>query len=421
MALAPFVEILRDAIGLNVTSIGIATVTRAVRERQQACDLDDLQAYLGRLKGSADELQALIEAAVVPETWFFRDPRAFEALAQWAKNDWLVNHPEGALRLLSLPCSTGEEPYSIAIALLDAGVPAHRFRVDAVDVSHRAVTHARRGVYGRHSFRGGTAAIMSRRFQGTDDGCRVSDTVKGQVDFQQGNLFGPSLLSHGNVYDVVFCRNVLIYFDRRTQDRAVQVLARLVKPNGWLFVGSSETAAIRVRGDFVPSRMPMAFAFRRYNGEPRRPGPRHAPSRRRSTARPTASPAIAPGIAVRRPASPQEGERTDATVDAPCALDEARALADTGSYAEAMRRCEDHIRRQGPSADALHLLGLVRDAAGDGLEALVHYRGALYLDPNHEDTLIHFALLLDRLDRKTEADALRVRVRRLPKDGRRAP
>ena len=135
MVLADFENLLKETMGLDVASIGSSAIERAVEKRLLACELQETHAYWERVRASEAELQELIEAVVVPETWFFRDREAFAALALTVYEDWLGAHPEDHLRLLSLPSSTGEEPYSMAIALLDAGFPANRFRVDAVDIS----------------------------------------------------------------------------------------------------------------------------------------------------------------------------------------------------------------------------------------------------------------------------------------------
>src|SRR6266403_1076010 len=101
-------------MGLDAESIGVACVERAVRERLAARGLEDVQVYWEQLVTLEQELQELIEAIVIPETWFFRDPEAFAALARAVREEWLSKHAEGTLRLLSLPCSTGEEPFSMA-------------------------------------------------------------------------------------------------------------------------------------------------------------------------------------------------------------------------------------------------------------------------------------------------------------------
>src|SRR6266852_1112454 len=154
MALADFENLLKASIGLDVGSVGRSSIERAVADRQSACALPDRHMYWERVSTCGAELQALIEAVVVPETWFFRDREAFATLASIGQEQWLRAPADGVLRLLSLPSSTGEEPYSMAMALLDAGVPAHRFQVDAVDISARVLAYAGRRMYGKNSFRG---------------------------------------------------------------------------------------------------------------------------------------------------------------------------------------------------------------------------------------------------------------------------
>src|SRR5207249_345639 len=225
-------------------------------KRLLACELQETHAYWERVRASEAELQELIEAVVVPETWFFRDREAFAALALTVYEDWLGAHPEDDLRLLSLPSSTGEEPYSMAMALLDAGFPANRFRVDAVDISARALARAGHAVYGKNSFRGNELGFRDRHFEATTHGYRLSDAVRRQVQFQQGNLLAAGFLPGVESYDVIFCRNVLIYFDRAAQDRALTVLVRLLTPKGVLFVAPSETGLL-IRGA-SSKRQPIA-------------------------------------------------------------------------------------------------------------------------------------------------------------------
>lgn len=256
-----FEIILRDAIGLDPAAIGGAAVEHAVRERQRACGLGGAD-YLDLVRRDSIELQALIDAVIVPDTWFFREPEAFERLAAFVTGAWLPAHQDGTLRLLSLPASTGEEPYSIAITLLDAGVPADRFRVDGVDVSLRLLDHAVNGVYGRDSFRDADAVPGRRYFVDAAHGRRVADEVRQQVQFRRGNIFAQGSIAGLGVYHVIFCRNLLIYFDRPTQDRALDVIERLLTPDGLLFVAPSETSLLlgRASGWTTP---PDGCEFRR--------------------------------------------------------------------------------------------------------------------------------------------------------------
>src|SRR5579871_1305756 len=114
--------LLHEAIGLDTSTIGAVAIDRSVRLRMKRSGLQSVEEYWRKLQDSAEELQALIEEVVVPETWFFRHPESFDALARIAARDWLSANKTDGLRILSLPCATGEEPYSIVITLLEAGL-----------------------------------------------------------------------------------------------------------------------------------------------------------------------------------------------------------------------------------------------------------------------------------------------------------
>ena len=118
MRLPDIKELLLRNMGLDFASVGTSTIERAVRERMKVSGLHNMDEYWECLRGSTSELQELIEAVVVPETWFFRDEETFVALVRLL-TELSRNRPAGALRVLSIPCSTGEEPYSIVMALRD--------------------------------------------------------------------------------------------------------------------------------------------------------------------------------------------------------------------------------------------------------------------------------------------------------------
>ncbi|KQV89506.1 protein-glutamate O-methyltransferase CheR [Pelomonas sp. Root1237] len=413
MDMTRFEQLLKQTMGLDAASIGSAAVERAVQERLSACGLADAQAYWERLCGSSVELQELIEAVVVPETWFFRDPAAFVALARLAGEE-APAQAQGVLRLLSVPCATGEEPYSMAMALLDAGFPANALRIDAVDISLRALARAQVAVYGRNSFRGSDLAFRDRHFIATAGGHSPTEAVRGLVQFRPGNLLD-GLVAGTGLYDVIFCRNVLIYFDRATQDRAIAVLGRLLAPRGWLFVGPSETALLSDHG-FVSAKLPLAFAFRKG------PAPGSVIKLRATPAPPRPVRAPAPVAAPPRPARPRvapPATAPQATVRAEAAtgIAHAQRLADQGHLAEAASHCEAHLREHGPTADAFNLLGLVRDASGNTGDAADQYRKALYLNPNHHEALIHLALLLQKQGDAAGARRLQQRASRLQPGG----
>jgi chemotaxis protein methyltransferase WspC len=262
MPQAAIVALLRHSIGLNPEAIGPEVIARAVRHRMVQCSASDLQTYLERIQTSEQELHALIEAVVVPETWFFRDQMPFAYLGQYVTAEWRPTHQHAVFRVLSLACSTGEEPYSIAMALLDSGLAPQHVRIDAVDISHTALRQARQAVYGHHSFRGHDLQFRERYCEQSQQGYRVSERVRSMVTFRHGNVLDAHVLTDQAPYSVIFCRNLLIYLDAAARSRALQVLDRLLASQGVLFVGYAETGLL-LASEYMPVHYPRAFAYQK--------------------------------------------------------------------------------------------------------------------------------------------------------------
>jgi len=404
VATIDFEKVLKQAMGLDAVSIGSSTIERAVRVRMADLGLGLREDYWQQLRDSKDEIQELIETVVVPETWFFRDREAFGALLRLVTEEWLPAHPSGILRLLSVPCSTGEEPYSIVMALLDGGVSLERFQVDAVDISARSLAQARRGVYGTNSFRSANLQFRDRYFGPVAGGYTLLGQLPAKVSFRQRNLLAADFHFGEEPYDVIFCRNLLIYFDRATQEQAMRTLGSALAPSGFLFVGPAEAFLASCSG-FVSVNQAMSFAFRRTgtkrvespNNSIRRPmKPVKTPDRPRSRLAPLSVPLV-----------------LKASVAAPTELALARGLADAGRLDEAAAGCERDLQQRGPSSAAYYLLGLLRDAAGDGPGAAESYRRVVYLEPEHVEALTHLALCMEDQGDFAAAERLRNRARRV--------
>ena len=401
-----FFAFLKDRIGLDVASVGEAIIERAVRQRSQTVQAQTAQEYWQHLQSSHDEQQALIEAVIVPETWFFRYPESFVTLARLAKERLAAIKQMRALRILSLPCSTGEEPYSIAMALLDAGLAPHQFKVLGLDVSPLSVERAKRGVYGKNSFRGGDIEFRERHFSEQPDGFHIAERVREQVRLQVGNLLDPALLANEPSYDFVFCRNLLIYFDQPTQKQVFDVLKSLTHEDGVLFIGPAEGSLLGRHG-MRSIGVPQSFAFSRH-AEPVKPEPVFVPL-------PTPQRSAAPIPAKPRPFSTVSAQVVPIKAphsDAGDLLSRIATLANEGKSAEARAACEQYLSNHPPAAQVFYWLGLLSDVAGSALEAQGYYRKALYLEPQHPQALMHLAALLESQGDSAGARRLQARAAR---------
>ncbi|WP_416759533.1 CheR family methyltransferase [Pseudomonas sp. BNK-6] len=390
-----FFDFLKERIGLDVASVGPAIIERAVRQRSNALYARSSDEYWQKLQGSRDEQQALIEAVIVPETWFFRYPESFATLVKLAKERLSQIKGMRALRLLSLPCSTGEEPYSIAMALLDGGLAPHQFKVDGLDVSPLSVERARGAVYGKNSFRGQNTEFRELHFCAEGDRYRLSERVREQVRLQVGNVLDPGLLASEPPFDFVFCRNLLIYFDQPTQRQVFEVLKRLTHEEGVLFIGPAEGSLLGRLG-MRSIGIPQSFAFSRHSEPEPAPAPVALPQPLSLPLPPRSSVPAVPRqrpFAVRAAPAPV-AESTPPDSDAASLLANIAALANEGKSAQARAACERYLQQHEPVAQVFYWLGLLSDVAGNAMEAQGFYRKALYLAPQHPEALAHLAALL---------------------------
>jgi chemotaxis protein methyltransferase WspC len=421
---------LRAATGLNLSK---AVVDRAIKARMDHTGGSDRDAYLAAM--TPEELTALVELVVVPESWFYRDAQAFQAALEFIRQRQSKGAPLGssnaaaqrAVRILSIPCAGGEEPYTMAMVLSDAGVPHDSFVIDAYDISPACIERARSGIYGRNAFRSGDMAFRDRHFSSAgDDDYRISDAIRRQVRFRQGNLLEFDLSTRLGYYDVVFCRNLLIYFDKPTTKAAIERLEALLANDGLLFAGYAEVPSICQHG-FVPLQYAQAFGLRKESAAPRPAAPQ------------TPQPAQPPRTAARRPASPPAPAALPSASAAPLAvrpraaskpaapppsaapapdqdlLAQARKLADQGQFKEADSKCRDHLAKSPDSAEAYFILGLLNEHANKPALAEDYWRRCIYLQPDHYDALCHLALLAETNRDPAAAAALKARAARIYK------
>ena len=166
--------------------------------------------------------QDLINTLTTNETFFYREFKQIQELVE------LVKKTDGDIKILCAPSSTGEEPFSIAIALLEAGVSAQRFTITGVDINSDAIKKALKASYGERNVRNLSHDVINRYFNKVGDNYNLKDEVKSLVRFETANIFDESFKSIGK-FDFVFSRNMLIYFDKETKQKAKTILESIRK------------------------------------------------------------------------------------------------------------------------------------------------------------------------------------------------
>ncbi|MTW09419.1 tetratricopeptide repeat protein [Pseudoduganella eburnea] len=443
---------LRRLTGMNLAR---STVEQAVQRRMAATGETVRKTYADTLDET--ELRELVELVVVPESWLFRDPQAFAVATEHVRR----RLAEGAkiVRILSVPCAGGEEPYSMAMALCDAGVKPQNFMIDAVDISAACIARAQAGVFGRNAFRGKELSFRERYFTAAgNDEYRINEALRARIRFSQGSILEGSL-GTAQQYDVVFCRNLLIYFDDPTTAAAIERLAAHLASDGMLLAGYAEVPSF-VRNGFSALPHRQAFALRKdvkLAGAPARaalparttppagtsgaaatprgreaslPGafaaaaasPRKAPAPRASLASGIgAQAATSPATAAGRTGRPPHAGKPAASAPVPppmaaggdeTLLAHARRLADAGKLAEAASACREFLAQQPDSAEAYFILGLLAEASSKPADAEAQLKRCLYLQPDHYEALCHLALLQEQGGNRSAAATLKARAAR---------
>jgi chemotaxis protein methyltransferase WspC len=407
MTLAEVESEFRTRTGLDPAALGASAFPLAVGARMRECRAPTPAAYLALLKADPDEATALAAELVVPETWFFRGGRElFVALARFVASRANPDRAD-AVRVLSIPCSTGEEPYSLAIALHDLGVPPERYELHAADLSPRHLAIAASGLFPANAFREPGADSRPGWFAVCGDRWEILPPVRGSVRFRRGNPIEPGTFECGQTFDLILCRNLFIYLTPEARGLALASLDQRLAPDGRLCLTPAEAHRLPPNR-FVADGRPEFGIYRRAEESRGVADPRGAPTLR--PARRAHQPAAAARTTVEPRSKKERPASEPITHPRPLQLQQIRDLADAGLLAEARAACERLVQAE-PQTPAAHaLLGVIQMATGNTDAAAAAFRSALYLEPNHAEALSHMILVCDRRGDAAQAASLRRRL-----------
>ncbi len=427
MAFVHIKNLLHKIIGLHVDTVGESSIDRAISHRMHATTCGNASEYYKLVKKDKLELDELIEEIVVPETWFFRNVTPFEVLRDNAlkihehfekpgRSKKYTSKDPDSLRILSIPCSSGEEPYSIAMMLSEAGLKNDNFLIDAIDISKQALKKSQRAIYGKHSFREKGMDFQNKYFNPVKTGFQLIPSIRECVSFRKGNIITDPISPVDEYYDIIFCRNLLIYFDRETQRKVLKKLSIMLKCGGLLFVGHAESGQVD-KNDFSKVRVAKAFSFRKKmtkNTMMQAAQLSDQPVNKLKDIFDQLVKVTKKDIELSRKInSPKyklmENYSNNNNMIGNNFRYQINLLIDEDRLSDASRLCGDLLKKQPEDSEAYYYLGMINALQGNNSEAEGFLRKAIYLSPDHGKALALSAVLAEKRGDEDGAKSLRRR------------
>lgn len=383
-------------------------VESGIKRAQHAAQIPDAWDYLDRLARSTELLDGLIRELATGETYFFRDSDQLQSL-RTAVLPELVGRlgPAHRLRIWSAGCSTGEEAYSLAMLLDQEGLLAHCDML-ATDINPVALAQARTGSYREWSMREVDESMRARYFQQAGDRICIAERIRAAVRFELHNLLsaGPPAAAGGReAFDLILCRNVVIYFDLAIVKEVAERFYDYLAPGGWLLMGASD-APLWDYAPFAPVRLPGGVMY--CKGAPSLPSLTASLTQPAEVSR--SSPDIAPqpeapGL-LDLPAGPSSGEASEDAAAQPshsALLTAVQAIAAQHGAEKAWSACMQAAAQHPFQADFQILSAMLLCDLGRWAEARSAARRAIYLD--RDSPLAHYVLgtIAERLEDPKEA------------------
>jgi chemotaxis protein methyltransferase CheR len=246
-------------------------INRRLAERMVATESGSFQVYFATLRADADnEIEHLINSFTVNETYFYREDHQFRCLTSTLLEVISPKKKAGdPIRIWSVPCSTGEEPYSIAIWLLENWEKVDKYEIEIVgsDIDTGALCAAEAGIYSERSLMRLSKGLITRYFEMLDDGrYRILPALSSTLQFTRANIVDPGQTGSHRNFDIIFCRNILMYFDDKSRRLAAENLYESLVPGGFMCLGHTESMS-RISSLFDVCRFSDAIVYRRPPGE----------------------------------------------------------------------------------------------------------------------------------------------------------
>ena len=260
-----FREFFYRKVGIQFEATKRYFVDKRLIERIEATGAKDFREYfmMLRFEASGLELQTLVNLMTVNETYFFREEYQFQCLVNSILGEVTKNKKDKKpIRIWSIPSSSGEEPYSIVIYLLEHWPDIEHWDVEIIssDIDSEIIKSARRGFYSNRSVQYLPAHLLKKYFIASEGGYQISEDLRSAVEFTCVNLMDADDMRNYRKFDVIFCRNLLIYFDDLSRRQAAETFFDALNPGGFVCLGHSESMS-RISSLFRVRKFPEAIVY----------------------------------------------------------------------------------------------------------------------------------------------------------------
>jgi chemotaxis protein methyltransferase CheR len=375
-------RLIEEASGFVIANGRLNALEDLVRQRMAGVGSSDIEGYVRSLRrhGDSDELRRLLGLITIKESYLFRGRAQFDALADTVLSEFSASRPHRRLRVWCAGCARGEEAATLAIVLADHEVVGNwRWSILATDVDEAALAEAQTGLFGPRAVARVPEDCLQRHFTSHGDRFELDPKLRARIEFRRVNLADQSLELSGDVFDVIFLRNVLIYFRPVLQRRVVAAVKNVLADDGSLFLAPSESL-LHLDTGLQARELGGSFCYR--HRETAAGGDPTDTQRKRPPATAEATMNL-----VSLPAQQEAGEKhglTSSGNEGPtieARLEQVIGCLEKDDLHGALDLIDD-MRTGFPENAVAHALeGIAREKTGDLDAAVLAYRGALYLEP----------------------------------------
>jgi chemotaxis protein methyltransferase CheR len=390
-----------------------------------ASELSDYYEYLTTDPKREEELRLLLNHLSVQETHFFRNLPQFDALRKYVIPELARRKASGQKRLKfwSAGCSTGQEPYSIAMSVCDVlpDTTGWDIQVLGTDLNESALDVGRKGLYPEKKMTGLDRGHIKEYFEENEGGFQARKELRNMIEFSRHNMVAESLpIEVFGTCDVIFCRNVIIYFTHQTAKHVIELFFDILNPGGYLFLGHSETlwkmsakySLVEMGDAFIYKKsLPRAINGRRFIADRRMREVPLPPDVKEDRRKQQGRRGVQQPQDLAMDGNAKAGADTEkSAISADEALEDVRELhgrcrklIDLGEFNKAVDCLEEAVNGQSTHAESYYLLGLAREKLEDYTGASDAFSKAIYCDDSHSLSFFHLANVLEQLGRLKEA------------------